>query len=152
MTYSGRAPNLENLDLTPVPDFDEYFHVRESSGYDDAPDAHEVMIPFETARGCWYGMKNHCTFCGLNRSGMDFRSKSAPQVLEHLQTLSRRYGTLHFNAIDNILAPEYVTVHEFYNASLDRYFRTQANRDVGRKTNGVFVLVDQRAPNDVLGF
>jgi ribosomal peptide maturation radical SAM protein 1 len=107
-TYSGRAPNLENLDLTPVPDFDEYFNVRQASGYDDEPDAREVMIPFETARGCWYGMKNHCTFCGLNRSGMDFRAKSAPQVLEHLQALSRRYGVLHFNAIDNILAPEYV--------------------------------------------
>ncbi len=73
--------NLENLDLTPIPDFDEYFHVRKSSGYDDSPDAREVMIPFETA----------------------------PQVLQHLKTLSRRYGVLHFNAIDNILAPEYVT-------------------------------------------
>ena len=39
---------------------------------------------------------------------MDFRSKSPPQVIEQLQTLSRRYGTLQFNAIDNILAPEYV--------------------------------------------
>lgn len=108
LAYSGRAPNLENLDLTPIPDFDEYFQTRQRSGYEDAPDAREVMIPFETARGCWYGMKNHCTFCGLNRAGMDFRAKSPPQVIEQLQTLSRRYGSLSFNAIDNILAPEYV--------------------------------------------
>ena len=67
----------------------------------------QAVLPIETARGCWYGMKNHCTFCGLNRQGMAFRSKSPAQVLEMLKHLSRRYGTRHFNAIDNILAPEY---------------------------------------------
>ncbi len=109
VAYAGRAPNLEDLDLTPIPDFDEYFHTRTATAYDEDEDAHEVMVPIETARGCWYGMKNHCTFCGLNRQGMDFRAKSPEQVLEQLRTLSRRYGVLHFNAIDNILAPEYVT-------------------------------------------
>lgn len=36
--------------------------------------------------------------------------------------------------------------------SLDRYFRTQASQDVRRKANGVFVLVDPRAPHEVLGY
>jgi ribosomal peptide maturation radical SAM protein 1 len=107
IAYAGRAPNLEKLDLTPVPDFDEFFKKREHSRYEESPDAHGVMLPIETARGCWYGMKNHCTFCGLNRAGMDFRAKSPEQVLQMLKALSRRYGTLAFNAIDNILAPEY---------------------------------------------
>jgi ribosomal peptide maturation radical SAM protein 1 len=105
--YAGRAPNLEKLDLTPVPDFDEFFARRRMTAYDENEDAAGVMLPIETARGCWYGMKNHCTFCGLNRSGMDFRAKSPENVLEMLKSLSRRYGTLTFNAIDNILAPEY---------------------------------------------
>lgn len=106
--YAGRAPNLENLDLTPVPDFDEHFHRRTALALEQDA-ANETMLPIETARGCWYGMKNHCTFCGLNRSGMDFRSKSPPQVLQMLDVLSRRYGVRYFNAIDNILAPEYAT-------------------------------------------
>ena len=67
------------------------------------------MLPFEAARGCWYGMKNHCTFCGLNRSGMEFRRKSPDQVLDMLKRLANRYGTLSFNAIDNILAPAYMS-------------------------------------------
>jgi ribosomal peptide maturation radical SAM protein 1 len=67
------------------------------------------MLPIETARGCWYGMKNHCVFCGLNRAGMDFRRKSPEQVLEMLGQLSTRYGTRYFNAIDNILAPAYMS-------------------------------------------
>ncbi len=66
IVYEGRAPNLEDLDRTPVPNFDEYFSRRSETGYDDSV---PVMLPIETARGCWYGMKNHCTFCGLNRAG-----------------------------------------------------------------------------------
>ena len=105
--YAGRAPNLEQLERTPTPDFDEYFQEAGALGFFEHDQAHEVMLPIETARGCWYGMKNHCTFCGLNRAGMAFRSKPPAQVLEMLRDLSRRYGVKHFNAIDNILAPEY---------------------------------------------
>src|SRR6266704_4086220 len=36
--------------------------------------------------------------------------------------------------------------------SLDRYLRTQASQDLRRKANGVFVLVDPRSPNDLLGY
>jgi ribosomal peptide maturation radical SAM protein 1 len=105
--YEGRAPNLADLDRTPVPDFEEYFYARDQAGLDQDEDP-EVLLPIETARGCWWGMKNHCTFCGLNRAGMEFRSKSPDAVLDMLRALSRRYGQLSFNAIDNILAPEYV--------------------------------------------
>src|SRR4030095_8537545 len=51
---------------------------------------------------------NHCTFCGLNRAGMEFRAKDTDHVLHQLEALSSRYGILDFNAIDNIMAPEYV--------------------------------------------
>ena len=104
----GRAPNFADMNSTPVPDFDEYFYARNEGGYVDFDDAREVLLPLETARGCWWGMKNHCTFCGLNRAGMEFRAKDAENVIEQLEALSRRYGIFHFNAIDNILAPEYV--------------------------------------------
>ena len=29
---------------------------------------------FETSRGCWWGEKAHCTFCGLNGSTINYRS------------------------------------------------------------------------------
>ena len=105
--YAGRAPNFMDMNQTPVPDFDEYFYARQEGGYEQYPDARQVLLPLETARGCWWGMKNHCTFCGLNRSGMDFRAKDPENVIDQLEALSRRYGIFHFNAIDNILAPEY---------------------------------------------
>lgn len=108
VSYAGRAPNFSQMNKTPVPDFDEYFYSRREGGYENWGGAQEVMLPIETARGCWWGMKNHCTFCGLNRAGMEFRAKDPDHVIEQLDVLSRRYGILDFNAIDNIMAPEYV--------------------------------------------
>ncbi len=106
--YAGRAPNLSDMNKTPVPDFDEYFYARKEGGYGQHNSAQEVLLPIETARGCWWGVKNHCTFCGLNRAGMEFRSKSVDNVIQQLDELSQRYGILDFNAIDNIIEPEYI--------------------------------------------
>ena len=108
IVYAGRAPNLSDMNKTPVPDFDEYFYARKEGGYNNYDQAQEVLLPIETARGCWWGVKNHCTFCGLNRAGMEFRSKNVDNVIEQLDELSQRYGILDFNAIDNIIAPEYI--------------------------------------------
>jgi len=106
--YGGRAPNLSDMNRTPTPQFEEYFYARRESGYENYKHAQGVLLPIETARGCWWGMKNHCTFCGLNRAGMEFRAKSVDNVIEQLETLSRRYGILDFNAIDNIISPDYI--------------------------------------------
>ena len=108
IVYAGRAPNLKDMNKTPAPDFDEYFYARKEGGYGKYDSAQEVLLPIETARGCWWGVKNHCTFCGLNRAGMEFRAKNVDNVIQQLDELSRRYGILDFNAIDNIIAPEYI--------------------------------------------
>jgi ribosomal peptide maturation radical SAM protein 1 len=105
--YAGRAANFQDMNQTPIPEFEEYFYARGEGGYENYEEACEVMLPIEAARGCWWGEKNHCTFCGLNRSGMEFRAKSPDRVIEQLEALSRRHGIFHFNAIDNIMAPEY---------------------------------------------
>ena len=108
IAYAGRAPNLADMNKTPTPDFDEYFYARKEGGYHYDEEARGVLLPIETARGCWWGVKNHCTFCGLNRAGMEFRAKRVDNVIQQLDQLARRYNILDFNAIDNIIAPEYI--------------------------------------------
>lgn len=105
--YAGRAPNFHAMNQTPIPDFDEYFYARKEGGYEESEEACEPMLPIESARGCWWGEKQHCTFCGLNRSGMEFRAKDPERVIEQIEHLSRKHGIYSFNAIDNIMAPEY---------------------------------------------
>jgi ribosomal peptide maturation radical SAM protein 1 len=104
-------PNVETL---PVPDYMDYFarlHRLEAS-YGDSGLPH--FVPFETARGCWWGAKSHCTFCGLNADRMTFRSKSPDAALELIRELRRRHGLDRFFAVDNIID------HRYYETLLDR--------------------------------
>lgn len=92
------------LDELPTPQFDEYFARLERSGL-----AAAILprLPFESSRGCWWGERAHCTFCGLNALDMRYRSKSATRALEELCELSRRHRVLDFVAVDNILDQRY---------------------------------------------
>ncbi|UOZ05330.1 RiPP maturation radical SAM C-methyltransferase [Amycolatopsis sp. WQ 127309] len=97
-------PPHDRLDDLPVPDYGEYFARAARLGL---PTEH-VTIPFESARGCWWGAKHHCTFCGLNGTTMRFRAKSPARVLAELDRQARRYRTFRFDAVDNILEPSYL--------------------------------------------
>ena len=77
---------VHNLDDLPYPNYDDYF---EQLGERD--DGMQFGIPFETARGCWWGEKAHCTFCGLNGMTMPFQRKSPQRVLDEFAWLSDRY-------------------------------------------------------------
>ncbi|MGC5568722.1 RiPP maturation radical SAM C-methyltransferase [Streptomyces sp. FR-108] len=98
---------LQNLDDLPMPDYDEYFRRAENLRLQPRTASRAVHLPLETARGCWWGMKHHCTFCGLNGEAMRFRSKSARRVLDELAHQTRRYGSFRFEAVDNILDTHY---------------------------------------------
>jgi ribosomal peptide maturation radical SAM protein 1 len=101
------APPHDDLDSLPDPDYEEYFARAEQIGLLGA-DHRNVWLPIETARGCWWGAKHHCTFCGLNGTTMRFRSKSPQRVLDELAHQARRYRSRHFEAVDNILDPRYL--------------------------------------------
>jgi ribosomal peptide maturation radical SAM protein 1 len=64
-------------------------------------------LPFEGSRGCWYGQKVQCTFCGLHEI-MEFRAWSPDAVLRELERLHARYGIGRFYAMDLILPREYL--------------------------------------------
>ena len=98
------APLIENLDALPVPDYDDYFEQLQASSL-KLPEKPTLL--FETSRGCWWGEKLHCTFCGLNGATMAYRSKSAERALDELTYLAGRYPGYSLNAVDNILDMKY---------------------------------------------
>ncbi|MEU3650017.1 RiPP maturation radical SAM C-methyltransferase [Lentzea sp. NPDC034063] len=71
----------------------------------------EAVLPFETSRGCWWGERAHCTFCGLNSLSMNFRSMASENALSLLRSLFERYGDKYkqYICVDNIMPREYVT-------------------------------------------
>jgi ribosomal peptide maturation radical SAM protein 1 len=98
------ASATADLDELPVPDFDAYFEQLRS--YPSIA-AHTPQLLVETARGCWWGERSHCTFCGLNGGTMAFRSKSPERVVEEIGELRGRYGVRGFWVVDDILDMRY---------------------------------------------
>ncbi len=103
---TGPGEAIPSLDALPIPDYGDYFRdLGESSiGASVVP-----TLLFETSRGCWWGAKSHCTFCGLNGGAMAFRSKSQRRALDELRYLVERWRVEMVEAVDNILDMKYFT-------------------------------------------
>jgi ribosomal peptide maturation radical SAM protein 1 len=95
-----KPPAPVELDRVPLPSYATYF---------DAVRAHRIepRIAIEASRGCWWGQKHHCTFCGIAPQTMTFRAKSPEVVLAEMMELSRRHGVLDFIFTDYIMDHRY---------------------------------------------
>jgi ribosomal peptide maturation radical SAM protein 1 len=87
------------LDDVPVPDYDEYVRQKAASEY--AAD-HNILM-FESSRGCWWGVKHHCTFCGLRADGLAYRERTADLVVSEVRRLQETYRPDLVYASDGIL-------------------------------------------------
>src|SRR5207249_1324050 len=83
-----------------VPDYDDYFEELSAARLGKS---REPSLLFETSRGCWWGEKHHCTFCGLNGQTMAHRRKSARRAMDELVQLTNKYPRCPVNVVDNIL-------------------------------------------------
>lgn len=101
---TGKPVPVRNLDLLPVPDYDPFFQQKRQSEWADVMS----ILLFETSRGCWWGEKHLCTFCGLNAETLTYRSKSAERVLSEVATFCERWDVNPgLQAVDNILDMRY---------------------------------------------
>ena len=98
-----RALTADIRDL-PLPDYADYFADVGKSTYARAISA---GLPMEFSRGCWWGERSHCTFCGLNGGSMSFRAKPAADVADAMRTMVARYGSRRIEVVDNIMDLSY---------------------------------------------
>ncbi len=95
---SAPAPDLDAL---PVPDFREYFE--QLAFYLPDYDPATTWLGSETSRGCWWGEKHPCSFCGINGDDRRFRQKSPERALAELQQLAEAAPTRQFAMADSII-------------------------------------------------
>ena len=107
LCFEENLENFTDFKKYGPPDYDDYIEtIREIDP--QSPLLDNPIILYETARGCWWGEKHHCTFCGLNASTMEFRARSLEQVHADLADLSKRYNSYRFRLVDNILEMKYI--------------------------------------------
>ncbi|NQT38405.1 MAG: RiPP maturation radical SAM protein 1 [Planctomycetes bacterium] len=95
---------VRDMDSLPYPDFDDYF-----ARLKESPLAGQIdsTLFFETSRGCWWGQKHHCTFCGLNGGTLAYRRKSPDRAVDELRYLVDRHDVHRACSADNILDHRY---------------------------------------------
>jgi ribosomal peptide maturation radical SAM protein 1 len=91
---------------TGPPDYDDYYALLAELG--QTAQGLDRILLYEGSRGCWWGEKHHCTFCGLNAQSMKFRAKAPDQVLKEIADLSQRYDAVRFRLVDNIIDMGYI--------------------------------------------
>jgi len=108
---SGREDLLSDpervgdMDALPIPDYSDFFDRARRSSLGNALNPVALI---ETSRGCWWGAKQHCTFCGLNGATMAFRSKSVQRAFREFATLATQYQVKRIDCVDNILDTRYI--------------------------------------------
>ncbi|QKW35606.1 RiPP maturation radical SAM protein 1 [Actinomadura sp. NAK00032] len=115
----------------------------------------EPTLYFETSRGCWWGERSHCTFCGLNGMGMGYRAMAPEKAVEQFRWLfSFAPWCTTFAGTDNIMPRNYVRdvfprldpppgAELFYEVKVpvaDRDFRTMAQAGVTVVQPGIEAL------------
>jgi ribosomal peptide maturation radical SAM protein 1 len=98
--------HLTKLDESPLPDYDDFFYELRKSQID--PSEIRIQIPYESARGCYWGQKKKCLFCGDRGASLEYRTRNADLVLKHLIALAKKHRILNLFFVDNVLNPDYL--------------------------------------------
>jgi ribosomal peptide maturation radical SAM protein 1 len=106
IAFTSNDALFSDFTNTGPPDYDDYYHLLAELG--EAAQGLDRILLYEGSRGCWWGEKHHCTFCGLNAQSMKFRAKSSEQVAREMAFLSSRYDTTRFRLVDNIIDMHYI--------------------------------------------
>ncbi len=100
---------LETISDAPAPDFSDFMiALRAEQARGALPADLPEGLPLESSRGCWWGMKHHCVFCGLNGDTMDFRIKPPERMLEEIRDIVDLWNPERLSFTDNIMPLGYL--------------------------------------------
>ena len=96
---------IVNLDTVPTPDFDDWMMQIKAHGFEKNKE--EIILPFESSRGCWHGARHPCIFCGLCAENQTYRIKSSKRIINELLSFSDKYTVDLFFAMDLVFPYQY---------------------------------------------
>ncbi|MEL6821265.1 MAG: RiPP maturation radical SAM C-methyltransferase [Calditrichota bacterium] len=120
---TGEIKTFFDMDKTEYPDYEDYFYQRDVFECTH----NEMTVYLEGSRGCWWGEKKACRFCGLNGLAMKYRSKSQVRFIEEIKYYIEDHDIRNFYFADNILdmkyfehvLPELIKLRDKYNISFN---------------------------------
>lgn len=98
---NGKLASLARRD---TPDYSSFIEQWNRSPYRDR----QLTLLFEASRGCWWGEKHHCRFCGIRTVADGYRQREAEAVFDEIVSLHRRYRPDLLYATDAILSRDHM--------------------------------------------
>lgn len=117
-TIIHNQEELVDIQSTPFPDYDDYFSLLDTL---DIGEFIQPRILIEASKGCWWGEKHHCLFCGINDNRAHYRCRSAETVFGAIMEYMKKYKCGDFFFTDNIICNEYFNTlfHEIVKSDFD---------------------------------
>jgi ribosomal peptide maturation radical SAM protein 1 len=96
-----RCSPIDDLNTVPSPDYSDFF--------EQCTIPHKfISLAFESSRGCWWGYRRQCKFCGESALSAPYRSKSPERMVKDLHQLQEEYPDVgSYFATDSILPYNY---------------------------------------------
>ncbi|MFH2046392.1 MAG: RiPP maturation radical SAM C-methyltransferase [Pseudomonadota bacterium] len=95
------CPPILDLNTLPSPDYQDFFHQW------TLPHEH-IFLTFESSRGCWWGHKHQCKFCGESALDLPYRVRAPERVISELEKFQEYYpGVKTYMASDSIFPYSY---------------------------------------------
>lgn len=122
-----RRPRLQHvgeelpLDYDVALDYDDYLAAFEAK---KPAHADKPTLLVETSRGCWWGERSHCTFCGLNDLTLGYRAMAADRAVRQFERLFQ-----YAERASRIMAVDVIIPKEFLENMLPR-LRTPPSMEI----------------------
>jgi ribosomal peptide maturation radical SAM protein 1 len=95
-----------DLNKIPVPDYSEYIQqLRFFLPKYELTKNYNLV--YETSRGCWWGKKHRCNFCGTY-GVTEYREKNPKKVIQDINQLTRSNNLKRISMADSILPSDYM--------------------------------------------
>lgn len=92
-----------NLEDSPEPNYEDWFREIRELMENHQVEVITTILPVEGSRGCWWGQKKHCVFCGIDDKTLVYRSKLPTTIMSMLQNMREQYGDFKFRFSDYIM-------------------------------------------------
>ncbi len=125
-----------NLDATEAPNFEDfYFDICELKSKFKI-DIQPQVLPIESSRGCWWGQKKQCIFCGIDNHTIEYRTKSYNKVVNMINDLSYSYNNNKFRFVDYVFPKSYFSslVPAIIEGSLNKEFSCEIKSNTSSST------------------
>jgi ribosomal peptide maturation radical SAM protein 1 len=121
--YYTEEKNDFDINKSPCPDYDDFLLDIEEMSTQLQRDIYWQMIPITFSRGCWWGEKKHCVFCGINDKALKHSYKIPEVVLSNIMDLKNKYNKSKF------LISDYILPYTYYNILLPRLAEINKSTD-----------------------